>query len=814
MKNTHTDTPIDKIFTGIITSQAKLYNNTYSFLSLLDGEVTISMNGQTVNGSRNTVFFLPPGAHIELGTEDSAIFFILCFDYLFTEDYLGYHAYEKIAPGSLLLRQDSDSPLIQQLAAVASVCLDESNSSPLALDACVLSFFHYLKFHYIEETQASRPDHLSERQYSQLLKMKSYIHAHYTQPIALSDLASQFGMTPQYTATFFKNAAGETVFEYLARIRLNKAADYIVYSEETPFYIAAATGFPNLNAFIKAFTGRYDMTPEQWRQSHPKPEFEVTSGNIFWFRPDNLAKDYIDNYVPLRGVSSIPHNDRGYEKHYNIPVTQGDFFHLPWTFLINLGYIQGFSHGDYRRQLASVQNIIHFTYGRILRPFDIITPITVDGQQLYDFSKIFRVLDFLKQIQLLPFIELGNKRSKINIGAWDRIDLKVREDSADYYENLFKILPAFLCQCINRYGMDYVGQWYFELWTEHSDLDSDLVAPSVYAQYFSRVYHIIKRIIPQCRVGGPGYNTYAPLSHFEQIMTTVAGQGCSPDFISAYIYPYVLEDREEISGPKSDTPILSPDPDIYKRRLLKVHDFCQIHYPEIPDLIITEYACEVSSRNFINDSIYQATFIAKFNLDGFSLAHGFGYWLLSDISLEYRDSNQILFGGNGLVNRNGIYKPGFHTFRFLTGLGNRMIASGPEYIMTRLGNGQLSLLVYNYAHLREDFCQNNTSYASLKNPTAVFFPMEPRDIIFTLEKLPPGNWRIRHYTINNDHGNLLNEWIRLGAPENLSRSDIDYLQAVSWPYQEMYYKETEGTLEISCHLAPQEVGLYIIEHII
>ena len=227
------------------------------------------MNGQTVNGSRNTVFFLPPGAHIELGTEDSAIFFILCFDYLFTEDYLGYHAYEKIAPGSLLLRQDSDSPLIQQLAAVASVCLDESNSSPLALDACVLSFFHYLKFHYIEETQASRPDHLSERQYSQLLKMKSYIHAHYTQPIALSDLASQFGMTPQYTATFFKNAAGETVFEYLARIRLNKAADYIVLFGRNPFLYCCGHWFSNLNAFIKAFTGRYDMTPEQWRQAIP-----------------------------------------------------------------------------------------------------------------------------------------------------------------------------------------------------------------------------------------------------------------------------------------------------------------------------------------------------------------------------------------------------------------------------------------------------------------------------------------------------------------------------------------------------------------
>ena len=42
--------------------------------------------------------------------------------------------------------------------------------------------------------------------------------------------------------------------------------------------------------------------------------------------------------------------------------------------------------------------------------------------------------------------------------------------------------------------------------------------------------------------------------------------------------------------------------------------------------------------------------------------------------------------------------------------------------MTRLGNGQLSLLVYNYAHLREDFCQNNTSYASLEKSYGGLFP--------------------------------------------------------------------------------------------
>ena len=56
------------------------------------------------------------------------------------------------------------------------------------------------------------------------------------------------------------------------------------------------------------------MTPDQWRQIHPKPEFKVTLGNILWFQPDNLAKDYIDNYVPLRPVSPIVSNEQGEAK--------------------------------------------------------------------------------------------------------------------------------------------------------------------------------------------------------------------------------------------------------------------------------------------------------------------------------------------------------------------------------------------------------------------------------------------------------------------------------------------------------------------
>lgn len=811
MKNLQFDKIIDKIYTGIITNTAKMYNFNYGFFSVLDGEAELHIENETLYASGGDVFFIPPESTWELTTKDSAIFFIISFDYIFTENFLGSDIKEKISCSHKVLLSHNDSLLISQLAAIAATWLEDYDSNNIFLCAQILAFFHYLKVYHIKESTQNKPEHLTEKQFQNLQKITAYIQEHYKTPMTLGSLSEQFDMTPQYMASFFKQASGLTFFEYLADIRLKKAFDYVNRSDKTSFYIAAITGFPNLGAFTKAFCSRYGCTPEQWREDHPCPQTLILTGNISEISSHSLAKDYIVNYVPIyQGISPAIKDSRSSENHM-IHILSGESFEHPWTYLVNLGYTRSFMHADYRRQLTEMQSIMQFKYGRLLRPFDIVDTIIVDGQPLYDFSKIYQVLDFMQHIGLIPFIELGNKPYKININPSDRVDFIKIEESSDYYERLFNILPGFLHQCINRYGTDTVSQWQFELWTEHVYISPGFESPQVYAQNFARLYKIIKEILPLCRVGGPGYNTYAPLSHFQTIMDEIIAKGCRPDFITAYIYPYIIGGHEEIQSFQQIPPTLSSDKTIFYRRLQKISEFSRQHYPDIEDLIISEYACEVSSRNFINDSIYQATFIAKFNLEGLGLAKAFAYWLISDIPLEYKDSNRILFGGNGLINRNGIHKPGFHATHFLKDLGHFIVARDENYLLTRSDHEHFQLLFFNYAHMHEDFCKNNTSYASLKNPTAVFEPMEPKDITLLLSPLSPGTYKIRHYTINNDYANLLNEWIRLGAPENLSKSDIEYLQGSSWPHQERYFKEVRQSLEITCHVQPQEVDLYLID---
>lgn len=64
------------------------------------------------------------------------------------------------------------------------------------------------------------------------------------------------------------------------------------------------------------------------------------------------------------------------------------------------------------------------------------------------------------------------------------------------------------------------------------------------------------------------------------------------------------------------------------------------------ELWITEFNSNLSSRNLINDSSYQATFIAKTILAAArQKIRGAGYYLMSDEPLRYADTAKFLFGG-------------------------------------------------------------------------------------------------------------------------------------------------------------------------
>lgn len=95
-----------------------------------------------------------------------------------------------------------------------------------------------------------------------------YIDAHAHEALKVDDLAGLCNMSYSYFAKTFRELYGQSCKKYIEFIRLCKAEDLLLFTNQDLNYISQETGFSDCSHFIKAFRSRHDMTPKQFRTEH------------------------------------------------------------------------------------------------------------------------------------------------------------------------------------------------------------------------------------------------------------------------------------------------------------------------------------------------------------------------------------------------------------------------------------------------------------------------------------------------------------------------------------------------------------------
>lgn len=93
----------------------------------------------------------------------------------------------------------------------------------------------------------------------------SYIHRHINDELQLDQLAGLAGFSPFHFHRIFAALTGETVAEYVRRVRLGLAVQRLLHSTEPVTKIALAVGYDTPAAFTKAFRQRFGTTPTKLR---------------------------------------------------------------------------------------------------------------------------------------------------------------------------------------------------------------------------------------------------------------------------------------------------------------------------------------------------------------------------------------------------------------------------------------------------------------------------------------------------------------------------------------------------------------------
>ena len=98
----------------------------------------------------------------------------------------------------------------------------------------------------------------------------SYIRSHYAEPLSVDWLSAIVGLSPKYLIRIFKSVCGCTIFEYIAKIRLERAAVLLKATNKTISEIAVSSGYSDALYFSKVFSKHYGISPTGWRKGHLK----------------------------------------------------------------------------------------------------------------------------------------------------------------------------------------------------------------------------------------------------------------------------------------------------------------------------------------------------------------------------------------------------------------------------------------------------------------------------------------------------------------------------------------------------------------
>lgn len=104
-------------------------------------------------------------------------------------------------------------------------------------------------------------------------KCKDYVSRHYKEKIYLQDMADSLGLSSTYLSRLFSKETGMRLQDYINSFRVERAANLLIYSEESIAYIGEYVNFPSQSYFGKMFRKYKHMTPREYRNMYKPSEF-------------------------------------------------------------------------------------------------------------------------------------------------------------------------------------------------------------------------------------------------------------------------------------------------------------------------------------------------------------------------------------------------------------------------------------------------------------------------------------------------------------------------------------------------------------
>ena len=413
------------------------------------------------------------------------------------------------------------------------------------------------------------------------------------------------------------------------------------------------------------------------------------------------------------------------------------------------------------------------------------------GQSPYNFSYIDQIYDGLLANHIRPFVELSfmPKKMASDPSALHAFWYKQNVSPPRDYELWDAMITAFTQHLIDRYGIEEVSKWRFEVWNEPNlDFWAGNPKQPTYFELYDHTALAIKKVSSRLPIGGPSTAQAAWVAAF---LEHCKQNNIPVDFASTHVY--ANDTAKDVFG--TDEQI--PRDKMVCRAVRKVHD--EIAASPLPNtpLIFSEYNASYANEPDVTDTVYMGPWLATTISQCDGLTEAMAYWSFSDVFEEQGVIKTPFYGGFGLIAEDGIPKPALNAYAMLHQLCNRRIkVDSDSALATRRSDGGIAIALWNYA-------PPFGTGATYTPPPANIGPSKT----FTVKVTGASrNARVQLWRLDADHGNVIKTFDAMGRPAFPTRDQITQLRTAGRPFPPQNLTLTNGALTIT--LPPQ--GLVLI----
>ena len=410
---------------------------------------------------------------------------------------------------------------------------------------------------------------------------------------------------------------------------------------------------------------------------------------------------------------------------------------------------------SYRSDLREVKKVTEFSYVRfhnILHDEVGVYDEDEQGRPVYNFAYVDQIYDGLLENGVRPFVEISFMPKKLALRQdvhpfWYKQIVAPPND----YKKWDDLIRAFAQHLVDRYGLDEVSNWYFEVWNEPNiDFWTGDPKQATYFELYDHTARALKAVSPRLRVGGPASSS----AHWvDAFIPHAAAENVPTDFISSH--GYGDDSTEDLFGTSENIPM---DHRVCLA-IKKVHD--QIAASVRPNLPLMWTEWNVPSFGPLNarDTEYVGAALADDIRQCDGLVNMMSFWTFSDVFEEGGPKREPFDGGFGLVALGGIKKPSYAAFALLHKLGQeRILQDSSNVLVTRRRDGSLAIAAWN-----------------LVDPDT---KGSERSVEFEIRGVPPDS-HLRVSRADAKHGNTLAAYKSMGSPRYPTQAQVRELNRVA-----------------------------------